>query len=198
MDSWDGWLMVSASRATSCSVRASSKMRSISLCTSAVAGYGGGGGYAQGHSTGRPSRTICSSKQDAGFTPSANAHRRAFVSAWSERVSSPVISSASPRRSPPTQMSQAGRGTTRCFASHLGAARNIIGASRPPVCSRCPALAGMWNPSFLLSLKWGGGGNCVTRLPPQVSESCGLANTVVEFLFSPSFSPVQLCLKMHG
>lgn len=33
--SWEGWLMVSASRATSWRVRANSKMRSISLCTSA-------------------------------------------------------------------------------------------------------------------------------------------------------------------
>ena len=34
--SWAGWLMVSASKATSCRVRASSKMRSVSLCTSAA------------------------------------------------------------------------------------------------------------------------------------------------------------------
>lgn len=33
--SWVGWLIVSASRATSWRVRANSKMRSISLCTSA-------------------------------------------------------------------------------------------------------------------------------------------------------------------
>lgn len=33
--SCDGWLMVSQSSTTSCSVRASSKMRSISACTSA-------------------------------------------------------------------------------------------------------------------------------------------------------------------
>ena len=34
--SWEGWLMVSASSTTSCSVRASSKILSISLWTSAV------------------------------------------------------------------------------------------------------------------------------------------------------------------
>lgn len=42
LESWAGWLMVSASKATSCKVRASSKIRSISLWTSA--GVSGGGG----------------------------------------------------------------------------------------------------------------------------------------------------------
>lgn len=41
--SWAGWLMVSASSTTSCRDLASSKMRSISLCTSA------GGGTHWGH-----------------------------------------------------------------------------------------------------------------------------------------------------
>lgn len=41
LESWAGWLMVSASKATSCKVRASSKILSISLCTSAGAwGWG--------------------------------------------------------------------------------------------------------------------------------------------------------------
>lgn len=53
LESCAGWLMVSASRATSCKVRASSKILSISLCTSAgawsrgenhKASPGGGGG----------------------------------------------------------------------------------------------------------------------------------------------------------
>lgn len=53
---WAGWLMVSASKATSCSVRASSKMRSVSLWTSAAGagrrrgsgGWHGGDGRAHG------------------------------------------------------------------------------------------------------------------------------------------------------
>lgn len=56
MANWAGWLMVSASKATSCSVRASSKMRSVSLWTSAAGagrrrgsgGWHGGDGRAHG------------------------------------------------------------------------------------------------------------------------------------------------------
>lgn len=45
--SWAGWLMVSASSTTSCRERASSKIRSISLCTSATHKCGG---WKQNHS----------------------------------------------------------------------------------------------------------------------------------------------------
>lgn len=56
MANWAGWLMVSASKATSCRVRASSKMRSVSLWTSAAGagrrrgsgGWHGGDGQAHG------------------------------------------------------------------------------------------------------------------------------------------------------